>query len=362
MRHSNAAMAVDHTGLRSRLPLARIFIRLRTVISFTARLLLAEQLVAQHRGMLIRWWLVKLPLVLDWPPRFVGTMHERGPRPQRNWSDVWLTPRSTSSSSARGRAATSRRSARRSSGSRPPSSSATISAASAPTGAASRPRRCCGRRRCSIYLQHAKDYGLSAENVTFDPAAVIKRSRGVAKRLADGVAFLLKKNKGHGDLGRGRDRRARQDHREDVENAGAQGCARAGFVLGQAHHHRDRRAAARAAGARAGQETGLDVFRSDDAGPHAEVAAGDRFGRDRDRVRVVLPHARRRGDGGGNPAADSSGRRRRDRRVRAQGVREARHQDSDRREGDQARQEVRQRHRDDRRRQGRDADDHGRIA
>src|SRR6476661_4598382 len=45
------------------------------------------------------------------------------------------------------------------------------------------------------YLQHAKDYGLSAEKVTYDPAAVVKRSRAVAKRLNDGVGFLMKKNK-----------------------------------------------------------------------------------------------------------------------------------------------------------------------
>ncbi len=45
------------------------------------------------------------------------------------------------------------------------------------------------------YLQHAKDYGLSAENVTFDPTAIVKRSRMVSKRLNDGVAFLMKKNK-----------------------------------------------------------------------------------------------------------------------------------------------------------------------
>ena len=32
------------------------------------------------------------------------------------------------------------------------------------------------------YMQHAKDYGLSADNVSFDPAAIIKRSRGVAGR------------------------------------------------------------------------------------------------------------------------------------------------------------------------------------
>src|SRR5262249_18437002 len=45
------------------------------------------------------------------------------------------------------------------------------------------------------YLQHAKDYGLSAEKVTYDPTAVVKRSRAVSKRLNDGVAFLMKKNK-----------------------------------------------------------------------------------------------------------------------------------------------------------------------
>jgi dihydrolipoyl dehydrogenase len=45
------------------------------------------------------------------------------------------------------------------------------------------------------YMQHAKDYGLKADNVGFDPAAVVKRSRGVSKRLNDGVGFLMKKNK-----------------------------------------------------------------------------------------------------------------------------------------------------------------------
>ncbi len=45
------------------------------------------------------------------------------------------------------------------------------------------------------YMEHAKDYGLSADNVAYDPAAVVKRSRGVAAQLSNGVAFLLKKNK-----------------------------------------------------------------------------------------------------------------------------------------------------------------------
>jgi len=45
------------------------------------------------------------------------------------------------------------------------------------------------------YMQHAKDYGLAAEKVSYAPAAVVKRSRGVSKRLNDGVGFLMKKNK-----------------------------------------------------------------------------------------------------------------------------------------------------------------------
>jgi dihydrolipoamide dehydrogenase len=45
------------------------------------------------------------------------------------------------------------------------------------------------------YLQHAKDYGLSAGKVSFDPKAVVQRSRVVSKRLNDGVGFLMKKNK-----------------------------------------------------------------------------------------------------------------------------------------------------------------------
>ncbi len=45
------------------------------------------------------------------------------------------------------------------------------------------------------YLKHAKDFGLSADNATFELGAVIKRSRAVADRMNGGVGFLLKKNK-----------------------------------------------------------------------------------------------------------------------------------------------------------------------
>jgi dihydrolipoamide dehydrogenase len=45
------------------------------------------------------------------------------------------------------------------------------------------------------HMQHAKDFGLSAEKVGYDPKAVVARSRAVSKRLNDGVGYLMKKNK-----------------------------------------------------------------------------------------------------------------------------------------------------------------------
>lgn len=45
------------------------------------------------------------------------------------------------------------------------------------------------------YFQHAKDFGLKADNVGNDLKAIVARSRAVAKRLNDGVGFLMKKNK-----------------------------------------------------------------------------------------------------------------------------------------------------------------------
>ena len=45
------------------------------------------------------------------------------------------------------------------------------------------------------YLNHADDYGLSAENVTHDFKKIIGRSRNVASGMSKGVTFLMKKNK-----------------------------------------------------------------------------------------------------------------------------------------------------------------------
>ncbi|WP_029355922.1 dihydrolipoyl dehydrogenase [Bosea sp. 117] len=45
------------------------------------------------------------------------------------------------------------------------------------------------------YMEHAKDYGLSAEKFGADMPAIVKRSRGIAEQMSNGVGFLLKKNK-----------------------------------------------------------------------------------------------------------------------------------------------------------------------
>ena len=47
-----------------------------------------------------------------------------------------------------------------------------------------------------FHLMHrANEFGLSAEKISFDLQAVIKRSRGISKKLNQGVTHLLKKNK-----------------------------------------------------------------------------------------------------------------------------------------------------------------------
>ena len=61
-------------------------------------------------------------------------------------------------------------------------------------------------RTSEVYhnMVHAADFGLSAEKVAYDLAAVVKRSRRVSKRLNGGVGHLLKKNKVTVFDGRGR--------------------------------------------------------------------------------------------------------------------------------------------------------------
>ncbi|CUH53490.1 dihydrolipoyl dehydrogenase [Shimia marina] len=44
-------------------------------------------------------------------------------------------------------------------------------------------------------MERAQEFGLKADGIGYDIDAVVKRSRGVAKQLSSGVAFLMKKNK-----------------------------------------------------------------------------------------------------------------------------------------------------------------------
>ena len=44
-------------------------------------------------------------------------------------------------------------------------------------------------------MQNAKDFGLKADNVSFDLEAMVKRSRGIAAKLNGGIGMLMKKNK-----------------------------------------------------------------------------------------------------------------------------------------------------------------------
>ena len=45
------------------------------------------------------------------------------------------------------------------------------------------------------HMKHAASYGLAADNIRADLDAVVKRSRGVAKQLNQGIGHLMKKNK-----------------------------------------------------------------------------------------------------------------------------------------------------------------------
>jgi dihydrolipoamide dehydrogenase len=54
------------------------------------------------------------------------------------------------------------------------------------------------------YLQHAGAYGLKAAEISADLDAVVKRSRGVAKQLNQGVAHLMKKHKITVHMGEGK--------------------------------------------------------------------------------------------------------------------------------------------------------------
>ena len=52
-------------------------------------------------------------------------------------------------------------------------------------------------RTSEVYtnMKHAEEFGLTADNISFDIEKVVKRSRKVAGKLSGGIGYLMKKNK-----------------------------------------------------------------------------------------------------------------------------------------------------------------------
>ena len=181
------------------------------------------------------------------------------------------------------------------------------------------------------YAEHAKDYGLKLEGkITYDPAAVVKRSRAVSGQLNGGVGFLMKKNKidviwgeatitkpGEVSVGKPKKQPMQPQHPAPKGTLG-EGTYQAKHII-------------IATGARPRVLPGIEpdgkliwtYFRGDGAAGIPEVARRHGIGCDRHRVRLVLSHDGLRGDRGGVTAADPARRRRGDRRTRAQALREA---------------------------------------
>ena len=98
------------------------------------------------------------------------------------------------------------------------------------------------------YLQHAKDYGLKADNVAYDAKGVVQRSRAVSKRLNDGVGFLMKKNKVAIIWGEASIDAPGKVSVKASKSEAPKGRAWRGSIPGKAHHHRQRCATARVGG------------------------------------------------------------------------------------------------------------------
>ncbi len=131
------------------------------------------------------------------------------------------------------------------------------------------------------------------------------RRRPFARRLGHGStaasASLLKKNKVDVIWGEAKHLQAgRESSSSTASEAGRHAAAASGAEEacwspaqydGGAHHRRDRRASARAAGHRAGRQADLDRFRGAWCRPSMPKSLDrDGLGRHRHRVRVLLPH------------------------------------------------------------------------
>ncbi len=117
--------------------------------------------------------------------------------------------------------------------------------------------------------------------------------------------------------------RRRGDARGQGQARGGEGRQGGGRTRRAAHRAGDRGAGALAAGPRTRRQAGVDLQGGDGAGGDPEIAAGRRLGRDRHRIRQLLPRHGRRGDGRRGARPRAAGRGRGDLRLRPQELREA---------------------------------------
>ena len=145
------------------------------------------------------------------------------------------------------------------------------------------------------------------------------------RRLSDAQA-QDRRDRRHGPARRaGEDRRHRQGRRQTAHRRS------------QAYRHRHRRPRAGAAGNGSRRQAHLDLQAGDGAAAFAEIAADRRLRRHRHRVRELLPHAWRRGDGGRDARSHPAERGRGDLGAGAQGLRQAGHDHPYRHDGRVAR-------------------------
>ena len=148
--------------------------------------------------------------------------------------------------------------------------------------------------------------------------AVVKRSRGIADAAEPRRRLPPEEEQGRRDLGRGQADRQGQGRRRRPPTKRRRARSAPATTRPSTSSSRPARGRARCPGLEPDKKLVWTYFEAMVPPSDAEVAARHRLGRDRHRVRLLLPDARRRGDGGRDPAADPAGRgRTRSPRMRA---------------------------------------------
>ena len=150
------------------------------------------------------------------------------------------------------------------------------------------------------HIKHAESFGLSAGKAGFDLDKVVARSRDVAAQMNRGVTGLMKRNKITVHMGEGK-----------LTAAGKMTVTADGKATELIAKHIIIATGARARELPFAKADGKRIWTYRHAmapGGNADRAAGDRIGRDRDRVRELLQRPGRQGDGGRDARPHRAGR------------------------------------------------------